>query len=141
MDQAIKKKWPSVALGILTVIITVLTFAVMFYNAFPRVGDTGVVRGVVSMYDRVLDEYPVFLVYDRESYDELRDAILAGDAYGLRELTEHLKAFEVASGTKVLVIDSAFRLRKVRILESPHILDQWSIGLAGWIPMEWIVTQ
>lgn len=42
-------------------------------------------------------------------------------------------AYDVAPGTRVLVIDySSFGVRRIRILEGPHA------GKAGYVPMEWV---
>lgn len=55
----------------------------------------------------------------RETYSEMFKALSAKDMYGLSLLMVSDRVFLVDDGTKILVIDTAFGLRKVRVLEGP----------------------
>lgn len=80
----------------------------------------------------------VFIATTEESYDELMKTLSAHDTVGMLQLGMQNKAFGVTNGSKVLVIDRAFMKRKVRILEGVKQVDKDKIGLAGWIPEEWL---
>lgn len=70
--------------------------------------------------------------------DKIGDALLAKDYMGLLEIPG---AFCVHNGTKALLIEKSFPLRRVRITEAYQKIDQDKVGLAGWLPMEWVVSK
>jgi hypothetical protein len=63
----------------------------------------------------------------REAFDAWTKSIVAKDARGGAELLFGGLVFTPQKGTKVLVIDTAFLIRKVRILEGEFK------GQAGWV--------
>ena len=66
------------------------------------------------------------------NYKELTKIYLANDTMGIGDFLLSHKGISIPSGTKVLVIESATGIRKVRVLEGEKI------GEAGWIAMEWV---
>ena len=68
----------------------------------------------------------------KDGYDEINDALAAKDKIGLRNLLMTRKAFTVKSGTRGLVIDSSWTLKRVRILDGDHK------DAAGWLPFEFV---
>lgn len=82
-------------------------------------------KGVLSS----VNEYMPVAVTEA-AFDELTKARAAKDKAGQMQLLTSGKTFMVKSGTKVLVIDSTFAKRKIRILEGEHG------GKAGWVGVE-----
>ena len=80
----------------------------------------------------VADDPEVLIAVDEESYEALGKAFLAKDWVGIQQLSTQNSIFSVPRNTKVLVIDSGFGKRKVRILEGEYS------GQAGWITMEFL---
>ena len=74
----------------------------------------------------------VFLCVDKEAFDMFLDAALANDSFGVAELEISGRMFGVPNGTKVLIIDSSFATRRVRVLEG------YAVGKSGWLPYEWL---
>jgi len=74
----------------------------------------------------------VLVAVDEEAFEELIKASVAKDYMGIAELLLLGKVFEVPNNTKVLVIDSAFAKRKIRILEGDEF------GRTGWVPYEFL---
>ncbi len=74
----------------------------------------------------------VYLAVDKQSMDMWAKAGLAKDYIGMAQLEASGRIFPVPNGTKVLVIDSSFTLRKVRVLEGD------AYGKSGWLPYEWV---
>jgi len=74
----------------------------------------------------------VQLAVDKESSEMWIKACVAKDYIGMVELEASGRIFTVPSGTKVLVIDSSFAIRKVRVLEGD------AFGKSGWLPYEWV---
>ncbi|MDD3723138.1 MAG: zinc ribbon domain-containing protein [Lutibacter sp.] len=70
--------------------------------------------------------------------NKITKAMLAKDFIGLLEIKG---AFCVSNGTKVKIIEKDFPLRKVRIVQGVNKVDNDKIGLAGWLPLEWVVTE
>lgn len=80
----------------------------------------------------VADDPEVLIAVDEQSYEALGKAFLAEDWLGIQQLLMQNSIFSVPRNTKVLVIDSGFGKRKVRILEGEYS------GQAGWITMEFL---
>jgi hypothetical protein len=74
----------------------------------------------------------VMLATTEAALEDLSKARIAGDKMGIFQVMAEGRAFPVDSKTKILVLDTTFTLRKVRVLEGPHL------GKAGWVPMEWV---
>jgi hypothetical protein len=74
----------------------------------------------------------IYLTIDKESFDEWSKVAAAKDHIGMLELLSAGKMFIVPAGTKVLVIDSSWAIREVRILEGD------AFGRTGWLPYEWL---
>jgi hypothetical protein len=74
----------------------------------------------------------VMLATTEAALDDLSKARIAGDKMGTFQVMAEGRAFPVDARTKVLVLDTTFTLRKVRVLEGPHL------GKAGWVPMDWV---
>jgi hypothetical protein len=71
------------------------------------VGDHGVVDSGAKA---------TFLGTTKDNYDEVMKAAMAHDKQGMLESLIAGKAFIVDQGTRVLVIDSSFTLKRVRLL-------------------------
>lgn len=71
----------------------------------------------------------------KEDFEEITKSMLAKDYIGLLEIPG---AFCVSNGTKVQVIDSAFAVRRVRILEGVRKVDDDKVFMSGWTAMEWV---
>jgi len=84
---------------------------------------------------RANDASFVLLGASKESYDAFLDAQIATDSFGTSELLQSGLIFSVPADTKILVIDSTFAMRKVRILEGERI------GQIGWVPYEFVVKK
>ncbi|KKQ26941.1 MAG: hypothetical protein US42_C0018G0015 [Candidatus Magasanikbacteria bacterium GW2011_GWC2_37_14] len=69
--------------------------------------------------------------------DKITKAMLANDFLGLLEIPG---AFCVSNGTKVKLIEKDFPLRRVRIVEGVNKIDSDKVGLSGWVPLEFVVT-
>lgn len=69
---------------------------------------------------------------DKSSYDALGKALLAKDWYGVLELMNNGRVFSVPKDTEVLIIDTGFGVRQVRITEGT------SKGRSGWIAVEFL---
>lgn len=80
----------------------------------------------------------VLLASSKDEFSQLSKAAIAKDTMGILELKG---VFGVSSGTKVLVIESGVGIRKVRILSGVRAVDNDKIGLAGWVPMEFVVSK
>lgn len=72
----------------------------------------------------------IFVAATEEAYDELTAAIGRNDDYGMTELIARGSVFFVTGGTRILVMDSSFASRRIRVLEG----DQ--VGKSGWVPVE-----
>jgi len=72
----------------------------------------------------------------KEDFTQITKSMLAKDYIGLLEIPG---AFCVSNGTKVQVIDSAFTVRRVRILEGVREVDDDKVFMSGWTAMEWVV--
>lgn len=74
----------------------------------------------------------VMLSTTKDGYDDISNGMAAKDKVGLRDLILTGKAFTVKAGTHAKVIEVAFALRRVRIL------DGEKVNAAGWLPFEWV---
>lgn len=81
----------------------------------------------------IKDRVPIAI--SNEAVDELVNALMAEDMYGVAELYLNGKIFDVNQFTKAKIIDTSLSTTKVRILEGK------SVGRSGWIPYEWIVKE
>ncbi len=116
-------KW--VAIGL--VISTALLLACATTPTQPKPSDVG---SEATIQAPNLDE--VHLAIDKQAFDEWIKACVAKDYIGMLELQASGRVFTVPNVTKVLVIDSSFASREVRILEGD------AFGKAGWLPYEWL---
>lgn len=96
-------------------------------EASPLTGEYGVLRSDLPE--------STFIPYTESTLDDFCEVVRIRDEYGLQEILNSDRGFFVASGIRVLVIDSTFGKRKIRILEGPNA------GSAGWILMEWVVDE
>jgi hypothetical protein len=83
----------------------------------------------------------VFLATDLDTFDKLLKVIQAKDEYALLNFALQGKVFGVTNGTKVKIIDKSFGKRKVRIIQGVKPVDEDKVGLSGWVPVEWVVSQ
>ena len=74
----------------------------------------------------------VHLALNKEALDLWTEACVAKDYIGMAQLESVGKVFPVPNGTRVLVINSAFAVRQVRVLEGN------AYGRSGWLPYEWL---
>lgn len=72
------------------------------------------------------------LANTKTDLDALTKIYLANDTEGIAEFLVGGQGFAVSNGTKVLVIDTAYGVRRVRVLEG----DQ--ANKTGWLPMEYV---
>ncbi|MFZ2189364.1 MAG: hypothetical protein WA057_02300 [Candidatus Magasanikiibacteriota bacterium] len=77
----------------------------------------------------------VLLATSEKSFDDLINASVAKDTIGMAQIVLNGNAFYIPYNTKVLVIESSFAKRKVRILEGEKV------GETGWIPYEFVVAK
>ena len=70
--------------------------------------------------------------------DKISKALVAKDYLGLLQIPG---AFCVSNGSEVLLIEKDFPLRKVRVTKGMAPIDSDKIGLAGWVPMEFVVKK
>ncbi|MFH1971791.1 MAG: hypothetical protein ABIJ05_05465 [Patescibacteria group bacterium] len=75
----------------------------------------------------------ILVAIDKEALDDLTDASVARDTYGYQQVYYEGRAYWVASGTKVLVLDRTFATTKFRIVEGDYY------GEIGWVPYEWVI--
>jgi len=74
----------------------------------------------------------VFLGVTEQDQEVLGKSLMAKDTMGISNLLSNQKVFLVKEGTKVLVIDRAYGIRNVRIMEGVNT------GKTGWLPYEWL---
>ena len=77
-------------------------------------------------------EDKIVLGTTKEAQDKVNKALLAKDYIGIAKLILVGEAFSVDICTRGKVIDRAFGLREVRIMEGENF------GESGWLPYEWI---
>lgn len=98
------------------------------------IGDTAFLR-----LEGISDpEQVICLGSTEEEFSQVGKSLLAKDFIGLLEIPG---AFCVSNGTKVQVIDSAYGVRKVRILEGVREVDSDKVYRSGWTAMEWVVLK
>ena len=100
------------------------------------IGDDGFLR-LPNTSDK---DQVILLAVEKSGSDELTKANMANDTYGLLDLAKKGAIFGVGNGTKIKVIETATFLRKVRIMEVSREVDNDKVGLAGWVPMEWVTA-
>lgn len=76
----------------------------------------------------------------KEVSGKVTKTLLAKDWQGLLELASE-GVFGLSNGSKVLVIDTALGLRKVRIIAGVREVDKDKVGLAGWVAKEFVVDK
>lgn len=86
-------------------------------------------------------EQVILLAINKDDYDEVLKTLMAKDYVGILDLSNQGKAFGVHNGSKVLVIDTAVGIRKVRIVKGVNPVDEDKVGLAGWVAMEWVKSE
>jgi hypothetical protein len=91
------------------------------------VGERGVLRAG--------DLSEIAVAADREALTAATKAANAKDTIEYANLAASGRLFLVDKNTAVNVIDSGIGVRRVRILEGPHMAK------SGWIPVEWVVAQ
>lgn len=101
----------------------------------PSVGDNAYLR----LPDNNDPNNKIALGMTAEDAGLITKALIAQDFMGIYELTSQGKAFAISNGSKVLIIDSSVGLRKVRIVSGVQSIDNDKVGMAGWVPMEWVV--
>ena len=72
----------------------------------------------------------VLIAVSTYSFDSMSKALIAKDWMGLKQLLDAGLVYSVPDGTRVLVIDSEYGKRKIRVLEGE------STGRDGWVVME-----
>lgn len=72
----------------------------------------------------------------KDDANKIGKVLVAKDFMGLLEIPG---AFCVGSGSKIRLIDIDFPYRKVKIIQGVNKVDSDKIGLAGWLPFEWVV--
>ncbi len=82
----------------------------------------------------------IFFAVNKDSYDQLSKSLIAKDTYGILELAQKGIVFGVSNGTEIQVIDSDMFIRKVRIIKGVRPVDDDKVGLSGWVPAEWVVS-
>lgn len=82
-------------------------------------------------YIKVLSPKTI-LANTKTDLDALTKIYLANDTEGIAEFLVGGQGFAVSNGIKVLVLDTAYGVRRVRVLEG----DQAS--KTGWLPMEYV---
>jgi hypothetical protein len=92
------------------------------------VDETGAKGWLVSSHPNV----EVFVATDEKAFDDVTNAAIANDTYGVKELLSKGKIFIGSYNSRVLVIDSAMLKTKVRLLDGDNI------GKAGWVPFEFV---
>lgn len=105
--------------------------------AQPKIGDQAYLR----LPNNTDPSQVIMLAIEKSDYDAVLKALMANDTFGLFQLASDNKAFGVSNGTKVLVVDSAAGIRKVRILQGVRSVDDDKVGMAGWVAMEWVVSK
>jgi hypothetical protein len=76
----------------------------------------------------------VLVAADEKAFDELTEAVVANDTYGLAELTLSGRVVLVPRDTRVLALDLHWTGRtKVRILDGEYA------GASGWVASEFVV--
>jgi hypothetical protein len=98
------------------------------------VGDDGFVRipGVVDSSQNIC------LGRTTKDADSISQALVSQDYAGLLQIPG---AFCVGNGSKVKLIEKDFPYRKVRILAGVKPVDGDKVGMAGYVPAEWVVSK
>lgn len=99
-----------------------------------NIGDEGFLRTPNSTDN----SKTIFLTGEQSDYAKLGKALLAEDAQSILEIPS---AFWIQAGAKVKVIDSAFGIRRVRILEVTSTEDAANVQKSGWVAAEFVVSK
>ncbi|MCK5320257.1 hypothetical protein KAJ61_02610 [Candidatus Parcubacteria bacterium] len=99
-------------------------------NEIIYIGDEAIIKNGAEL---------VLLGRTKDDFSELQKISLAKDTFGLAQMMEAERIFEVKSGTKIKLLDSETSLldynsdkRQVRILEGPQI------GKSGWVNYDFV---
>lgn len=82
----------------------------------------------------------ICLAPTQEVYQKYTTSLMAHDTQGILDLGNE-GLFCVGNGSKVLVIDTAFGLRNVRVVAGMSAADTDKEGKAGWVAKEWVVDR
>lgn len=111
-------------LNVIIIGITVMLTILMSLRAFAvSIGQEGILESGAEL---------VPVAVSKEAFDEWTKARVANDKYGMGLLLASGKILTPKRGTKVLVIDRATFIRKVRILEGEYV------GMSGWVAVEYV---
>jgi len=77
----------------------------------------------------------VYVATTESAFDEFVKAAVIKDTIGMAQMVLNGRAFGVPYNTKILVTESAFTKKKVRILEGKQL------GKIGWVPFEFVVAK
>ncbi len=83
-------------------------------------------------------EQVICLGKTKDDADAISKALIKKDFMGLLEIPG---AFGVGNGSRVLLIERDFPLRRVRILEGVNDVDKDKVGLSGWVTRELVVNK
>lgn len=84
---------------------------------------------------RVPNSDIVSVLKTKELQEEFMKSAIANDTYGMAKIISEGGGFNVPTGTKALVVDSEFGIRKVRILTGEYAMKD------GWVAKEFIQPQ
>lgn len=99
-----------------------------------QVGDSGFIR----LPDNSDVSQKICLGESKDDANQITKALIAKDYLGLIQIPG---AFCVSNGTPILLIEKDFPLRKVRITGTIDEIDSDKFGMAGWLPLEWVVNK
>lgn len=74
----------------------------------------------------------------KEAQSQITKSLIANDTQGLIEIPNILA---VPVGSKILIIDFASGIKRVRILEVPDQKYSDKVGKTGWAPIEYLFAQ
>lgn len=84
---------------------------------------------------RLEGQNEILVATSKENFKKLIKASVAKDTIGMAQMVQSGEVFFVDSGTKVLVIGSAFGSKEIRILEGK------SATRSGWVPLEFVFAK
>jgi|GEM_PF-2595721 len=93
------------------------------------IGDTGILN---NQKEKTNCDGNSILATNQDNYDKFVKVLNADDKFGYMKMLRQNQLFIIPNCTKVKVIDSAFAVRKVRILEGEYF------GTSGWTAYEFI---
>lgn len=98
------------------------------------VGDEGYLR----ISDTANTNQNICVGTTKKDADDITKALLAKDYFGLLNIPG---AFCVGNGSKIKLIEKDFPYRKVRIVSGVKPVDSDKVGMAGYVPAEWVVNK